>query len=55
MIWLATTDRVLNPAFVEAVGWPPTAVRWINAGLVIVSVGTIIHTVVEAVGRARRR
>jgi hypothetical protein len=55
MIWLATTDRVLNPAFVEAVGWPPTAVRWINAGLVVVSVGTIIHNVAEAIGRARRR
>ena len=27
MIWLAANDRVLNPAFVEAVGWPPTAHR----------------------------
>jgi hypothetical protein len=54
MVWLATTDRVLNPAFVEAVGWSPGVVRWINAGLVVTAVGTIIQTLVEGVRRARR-
>lgn len=55
LIWLATSDRVLNPAFVEAAGWSSSVPQWTNGVLVLVSVGTLVHTVVEAVTRARRR
>ena len=55
LIWLATTDRLLNPAFVEAAGWSSGVVRWIKVGIVIASITTIIHTIVEGIGRARRQ
>lgn len=55
LIWLAVNDRVLNPAFVEAVGWSSNAVEWANRGLVIAAVLTIVHTVVEAAKRIRNQ
>lgn len=55
LIWLALTDRVLNPAFVAAAGWASAVPKWINAALVIISVTTVLHTVGEAVRLARRR
>lgn len=55
LIWLAANNRVLNPAFVEAVGWTPTVTRWIHIGLIAISVFTILHTIAEGVGRFRRR
>ncbi|MEU7823505.1 permease prefix domain 1-containing protein [Catellatospora sp. NPDC049133] len=54
LIWLVTTDRLLNPAFVSAAGWGPEVPRWIGIGLVAMSVVTLLHTVAEAVGQARR-
>ncbi|GIG88191.1 permease prefix domain 1-containing protein [Plantactinospora endophytica] len=55
LIWLATTDRMLNPAFVEAAGWSPEVPRWIGTGLVVLAVLTILHSIGEAAGQARRR
>ncbi|MET9343883.1 permease prefix domain 1-containing protein [Nonomuraea sp. NPDC003804] len=55
LIWLAATHRVLNPAFVAAAGWPSSVPGWIHTGLIVISVGTIIHTVVEGLTRALRR
>ncbi|MFD8526655.1 permease prefix domain 1-containing protein [Streptosporangium canum] len=55
LIWLAVNDRVLNPAFVEAAGWPQSVSQWIGTGLVVTSVGTLVHTVAEGIARARRR
>ncbi|ACZ87136.1 zinc-binding dehydrogenase [Streptosporangium roseum] len=52
LIWLAANGRVLNPAFVEAAGWPPSVPRWIATGLVVTSVGTLIHTVTVLVNGA---
>jgi hypothetical protein len=54
LIWLATNDRVLNPAFVEAAGWTQ-ATRWIELGLVISAALAILSGVVEAVKRIRTR
>ncbi|MFD1933887.1 MULTISPECIES: permease prefix domain 1-containing protein [Nonomuraea] len=55
LIWLAATHRVLNPAFVEAAGWSPNVPQWIDTGLVVLSAGTLVHTVLEGIGRALRR
>lgn len=54
LIWLAGADRVLNPAFVEAAGWSPDTTRWINIGLIAVAALTILHTLGQAAGHARR-
>lgn len=54
LIWLALTDRVLNPAFVDAAGWPSAVPGAISAGLVIVSAVTVLHTLGTAVRLARR-
>ncbi|GHH62975.1 hypothetical protein GCM10017673_03080 [Streptosporangium violaceochromogenes] len=55
LIWLAVTDRVLNPAFAEAAGWSPGVPRWITTGLVAVSAVSLLHTVTEGITRARHR
>jgi hypothetical protein len=55
MIWLALDDRVLNPAFVAAAGWSPTATTWIHTVLVVVAVFTVLHTIGQSAGLARRR
>ncbi|MEU7901511.1 permease prefix domain 1-containing protein [Actinoplanes sp. NPDC049118] len=55
LIWAAATDRILNPAFTTAAGWPPDAAKWINVGLIVVAIGTLVHTVTESFGQARRR
>jgi hypothetical protein len=55
LIWLVANDRVLNPAFVEAVGWGPEVTRWIHIGLIASSVFTILHTIAEGVRRIRQR
>ncbi|GAA2680728.1 permease prefix domain 1-containing protein [Nonomuraea recticatena] len=55
LIWLAANDRLLNPAFVQATGWPPSVPRWITTGLVVLSIGTLVHTVLDGLARARRR
>ena len=55
MIWVATTDHLLNPAFTAAAGWPGDAGRWLAIGLTVVSLGTLLHTVTEALAQARGR
>ncbi|WP_214105960.1 permease prefix domain 1-containing protein [Acrocarpospora catenulata] len=45
LIWLAANDRVLNPAFVAAAGWPAQTPEWITTGLIALSVVTLLHTV----------
>lgn len=54
LIWLATSDRLLNPAFVAAAGWTP-AMRWIELGLVITGGISILSAIGEAVKRVRTR
>ncbi|MFG2041813.1 permease prefix domain 1-containing protein [Dactylosporangium sp. NPDC048998] len=55
LVWLAAGDRILNPEFAGAAGWTPDVQRWVNIGLVIAGVVTIVHAVTESVGLARRR
>jgi predicted secreted protein len=55
MLWLAATDHVLNPAFIEAAGWPADAQRWINIGLIVLAGFSILHTIVDTIVRANRR
>jgi hypothetical protein len=55
LIWLAANDRVVNPAFVDAAGWPQSAISWIHSGLIVLAVTTVIHSVVEGIRRVRNR
>ncbi|MEV4413427.1 permease prefix domain 1-containing protein [Catellatospora sp. NPDC049609] len=55
LIWLATEDHVLNPAFVAATGWPEQATRWIAPALIISGVLGIISAIYETVRHARNR
>lgn len=55
LVWAAATDRILNPAFVTAAEWPAGAARWINIGLIVIALGTLLGAVTEAFGRSRRR
>ncbi|MEO3859626.1 permease prefix domain 1-containing protein [Acrocarpospora sp. B8E8] len=48
LIWIAAGDRLLNPAFVDAAGWPSEVAYWTNAGLIIAAVLAVVHAVVEA-------
>ena len=56
LIWLAANDRVVNPAFIEAIGWapePPTSGSTVaSSSLGILS---ILSTVIEEIDRARHR
>jgi hypothetical protein len=54
LVWLATSDRLLNPAFVEAAGWTP-AMRWVELGLVISAGLAVLSAAVEAVSRILSR
>jgi hypothetical protein len=49
LIWVAANGRLLNPAFVDAAGWPDGVTRWINLGLVVTAVIALAQTVVETV------
>ncbi|HZM74443.1 MAG TPA: permease prefix domain 1-containing protein [Candidatus Limnocylindrales bacterium] len=55
LIWLAANDHVINPAFLESVGWPPAATRWIAPGLMLAGAIGIVSTIVETVRHARDR
>jgi hypothetical protein len=55
LVWAAATDRILNPAFIAAAGWPTESAKWINAGLIVISIGTFLHTVTEGFRRSRHR
>jgi hypothetical protein len=49
LIYLAANDRMVNPAFVSAVDWPPQAPQWIATGLVLLAVAALIRVIVELV------
>jgi hypothetical protein len=55
LVWLAVTDRILNPAFAAAAGWDAGVTHWIRIGLVIAGAITLVSTVLEAVTLSRRR
>jgi hypothetical protein len=55
LIWLIANDRILNPVFIDAVGWSPEVIRWIHIGLIAMSGLTILQTISEGVRRVRRR
>jgi hypothetical protein len=46
---LYAADRFLNPAFVEAAGWPSSAMRWVGIGLGVALVVELVRAVVELV------
>jgi hypothetical protein len=49
LIWVAANERLLNPAFVDAAGWPDGVTRWVNLGLLVTGVIALAQTVVETV------
>jgi hypothetical protein len=55
LMYLAATDRVLNPAFVSAAGWPAQATRWTAVGLTILAAGALVRSAVELAAGIRRR
>lgn len=55
LIWLAANDKVVNPAFLDAMGWSSTAHEWINRGLTIVGILSILSSIFEEFRRARQR
>lgn len=55
LIFLAVTDRVLNPAFVSAAGWPAPATRWAAVGLAVVGAGALVRIAVELAAGLYRR
>lgn len=55
LIYLALADRVLNPAFVSAAGWPAQATRWTAVALAVVAAGSLVGTTVELAAGIRRR
>jgi len=55
LIWLAANDRLINPAFADAAGWPDAVTRWTNLGLVISAVIAVVQAVVELVAGFRTR
>jgi hypothetical protein len=55
LVWLSTENRLLNPAFIEAAGWSANVERWIEIGIIIAAVTTLVHTISEEVSRARGR
>lgn len=54
-IWFAANDHVVNPAFVEAVGWSSDVPRWINGGIVAVCIASLLSTLITAVRDYRQR
>ncbi|MFF5206091.1 permease prefix domain 1-containing protein [Streptosporangium sp. NPDC000396] len=55
LIWLATNDKVLNPAFTEAAGWSPAVPQWVRTVLIVISIGSLVLTVAERIAQSRRR
>jgi hypothetical protein len=55
LIWFAANDHLVNPAFVEAVGWSSEVPRWINGGIVAVCIASLLSTVITAVRDYRQR
>lgn len=55
LIWLASNDRMVNPAFVDAVGWQPSVIDIIHINVIILGAVAIVAAVIKAVNRLRRR
>ncbi len=55
LIWLASNKRLVNPAFIDAVGWSPATADWIHGGLIVLALVTIVRSVIEGARRIRRR
>jgi hypothetical protein len=55
LIWVATNDHLINPAFVEAVGWSSTGPKWINGIVVAVCIGSLISAVFSGLRDYRQR
>jgi len=55
LIWFAANDHLVNPAFVEAVGWSSDVTKWINGGVVAVCIASLLSTVITAVRDYRQR
>ncbi len=54
LIWLAATDRIINPAFAPAMAWPDMT-KWINISVIVVGVVAIGGALVKAGRRAIQR
>jgi hypothetical protein len=56
LLWVGANDRLLNPEFVTAAGWPAGVERWTHVGLLIAGslgvVAVFIHAVVSFVTRS---
>jgi hypothetical protein len=55
LAWLASTDRVINPAFAAAIGWSSDVTHWINIGLLVAAGLTILISLRDLVTRLIRR
>jgi hypothetical protein len=55
LIWFAANDHVLNPAFVEAAGWPSDVPKWTNGAIVAACIASLLSTVITAVRDYRQR
>ena len=49
VLGLHSADRLLNQAFVEAAGWPPSAMRWVGIGLGVALVVVLVRTGYELI------
>jgi len=49
LIWVATHDTLINPAFAQARGWPTTVTNWINPGVLIAGVISVLVTIGQLV------
>ncbi|BCB73807.1 permease prefix domain 1-containing protein [Phytohabitans flavus] len=55
LIWIATNDHILNPAFVEAAGWSSGVRTWINGVVVAVCIASLISAVFTGLRDYRKR
>lgn len=49
LIWIGAQERLLNPAFAEAAGWPAPVSEWVHKGLIIGGALSVIVTAVQTV------
>ena len=49
VVWAASTNRLLNPEFVAAAGWPADVWEWVRVGVLISAVVTVVMVAVELV------
>lgn len=55
LIWFAANDHVLNPAFVDAAGWPSDVTKWTNGAIVASCIASLISAVITAIRDYRQR